>query len=219
MNHDGQSENLARIEKQHQDIERFILRLQTRVHSATVFNPYRDPALVNNLRHYLRAMIHWQGERCALLVGEAPGYRGCRLTGIPFSSGELLLGGQHRFFRELAPRLDIAVIEKEASASMVWECLERRRNLPLFWNTFPFHPHREGKAQSNRAPVAQEIREGRHYLEMLIEIYQPQCFAAVGRAAENALGLLFPAQKVRYIRHPSYGGKSDFVAGMKRFLK
>jgi len=34
-----------------------------------------------------------------LLLGEAPGYKGCRLTGVPFTSEKIL--SNHLFFKEL----------------------------------------------------------------------------------------------------------------------
>ncbi|MCL6416246.1 uracil-DNA glycosylase [Aestuariirhabdus sp. Z084] len=207
-------------------IDGFIAQLQARPHSDRVFNPYRDPLLANNLRTYLHAMTAVMGPKPALLVGEALGYKGGRLTGIPFSSGELLLTGRHRFLRQLAPKLTIVERDAEVSASLVWQTLERRRHLPLFWNAFPFHPHRSNLPGSNRAPSADEVKEGGEYLQALMAIYRPCRVAAIGRAAERALVALQSEgqegdqeRRVRYIRHPSYGGKADFVAGMARFLK
>ncbi len=197
----------------------FVEQLGRRPHSVTVFNPYRDAVLADNLRIYLRAMTKVMGARPAMLIGEAPGYLGCRLTGIPFSSGELFVNANHYFLKKIATKLKITEIAGEASATMVWQCLERRRNLPLFWNSFPFHPHRSGNARSNRSPTAEEVREGRSYLEALIDIYQPQRVAAIGRAAGRALQAVYPDHKVTYIRHPSYGGKADFVKGMEQFFK
>lgn len=56
-----------------------------------LFDPYGlwpdasgNGARRGNLADYLRLMA--RREPTLLLVGEAPGYRGCRLTGIPFTS-------------------------------------------------------------------------------------------------------------------------------------
>jgi hypothetical protein len=43
---------------------------------------------------------------------------------------------------------------------------------------------------------------------------RPHTLIAVGRKGEAAL-LLMRAQEFRVIRHPSHGGKSEFIAGLK----
>lgn len=43
---------------------------------------------VNNLKLYLKKMLKIKPKY--LLVGEAPGYKGCRWSGIPFTSEEIL---------------------------------------------------------------------------------------------------------------------------------
>ena len=62
--------------------------------SATVFNPYAGVDELSamrrhNLSLYLRRMAERQPR--LLLLGEAPGYRGCRVTGVPFTSESILL--------------------------------------------------------------------------------------------------------------------------------
>jgi len=43
--------------------------------------------------------------------------------------------------------------------------------------------------------------------------------AAIGRKAQKGLSEMKIAPEVRYIRHPSYGGKKDFVEGLAAFMK
>lgn len=46
-------------------------------------NPYRDEVCKYNLLNYLQ---HLKSNKVdIMLIGEAPGYRGCALTGIPFT--------------------------------------------------------------------------------------------------------------------------------------
>ena len=67
-------------------IPRFIRTLRKKENSDTITNPYRRKALADNLGFYLEQMSQIKG-KCVLLVGEAPGFKGCLHTGIPFSSG------------------------------------------------------------------------------------------------------------------------------------
>jgi uracil-DNA glycosylase len=191
--------------------------LSTRPNSPTVTNPYRRRVLQENLSHYLDAISSQKGRRI-LIVGEALGYRGGRLTGIPFSSERLLREAPHPFLRRLAPQLSLTSDTAEATASIVWEGLRRRRNIPLFWNAYPFHPHRANKPDSNRAPNAAEIAEGQRFLRLIIEFYQPATIAGLGRKGTAAAEKAFPENRIVALRHPSYGGKQEFLTGFNRLM-
>lgn len=145
-----------------------------------------------------------------MLIGEAPGYRGCAQTGIPFSSPHLLQ--THPFFKEMTPPGAADDTQKEPTASIVWQIFDRLDINPLCWNAFPFHPHREGVCRSNRRPTAAELDLGRPFLNQLITLCRPTAIAAVGRAAEIQLKRLNIPHI--YIRHPSHGGKKAFAAAL-----
>ncbi len=80
-----------------------------------------------------------------MLMDEAPGYRGCRLTGIPFTSEQIMLDGvltldllgTQRGYRLVDAR---APIRRESSATIVWDALVSFGFVPLLWAAFPFHP-------------------------------------------------------------------------------
>lgn len=172
-------------------------------------NPYRRPDALQNLRVYLE---HFAGRPVPLLlVGEAPGYRGCALTGIPFSSPHLL--GSRPFFSQLNPALPPGPRPKEPTATIVWQVFRQLEIRPLCWNAFPFHPHQAGKPSTNRRPGRAELDRGRLFLAELINLFQPEKIGAVGRTAERQLRIL--GLPHTYLRHPSYGGKKGFTLGLK----
>ena len=199
-------------------IREFVACLASRPHTQNSCNPYREPSARNNLVRYLEKVYSQRG-RPILLVGEALGYRGGLLTGIPFSSERLLRTAPHAFLRSLRDQLDIAGDTSEATATMVWGALAGRRKVPLFWNAFPFHPHRPGEPDSNRAPSGREVEESRLYLQQLARIFRPVKVAGLGRKGAQAAERALPGNKVTLLRHPSYGGKLEFEAGLERLLR
>jgi uracil-DNA glycosylase len=200
------------------EIRDFVDCLASRPDTEGTVNPYRSLIASNNLIHYLFALFRQPGRRI-LLVGEALGYRGGRLTGIPLSSERLLGAAPHPFLRALHPHLEIDGNTSEATATLVWGALAGRRRIPLFWNAFPFHPHRPGQPGSNRAPKAEEISEGQFYLERLATLYRPLLVAGLGRIGSLAAGRALPDQRILQLRHPSHGGKVDFEQGIARLLR
>jgi hypothetical protein len=153
------------------------------------FNQYADsPARRRRLAGYL------ESRRSApyLLVGEAAGYRGARVSGIPFTSERQLTGDG----------------PAEASATIVHRVLAELglEQQVLLWNVVPTHP---GTETSNRRPTAVEIAGGRVFLE---ELACGRRILPVGRLAERTLGL--PG-----IRHPSHGGAAAFRDGLVEWLR
>lgn len=164
-------------------------------------------ARLANLRHYLEQMATQRPR--LLLVGEAPGYRGGRLTGIPFTSpARLACGLPGLDFRQRPPNGAAPIAE--ATATMVWQAIGSWRPLPLLWNAFPFHPHRPGKPNSNRPPTAAEMALGRPFLAALLRLYPIESVVAVGRLAAAALRAAGVAHTA--VRHPSHGGRAAFQA-------
>lgn len=157
-----------------------------RARIGATFNQYAGSKL---LRERLTSYL---AERCdapLLLVGEAAGYRGARVSGLPFTSERQLTG--------TGPA--------EASATIVQRTL---RDLGLerevlLWNAVPTHP---GTERSNRPPTRREIAAGRPFLEALAP---GRRVLAVGRVAEAATG-------APYVRHPSHGGAAAFRAALAR---
>jgi hypothetical protein len=53
----------------------------------------------------------------------------------------------------------------------------------------------------------------------LNEIFKPSVVVGVGRKGVLAAQGAFPDRNVVAVRHPSYGGKADFVKGMDEVFK
>lgn len=200
-------------------LNEFYLALAKRKNSLTVFNPYRQSENLDNLKVYLEQMFALEGPRI-MLVGEAPGYKGGRLTGVPFSSGKLYSEIDHPFLKEIAPKLSLNpdTLTAENTASVVWRYLSDKPVIPLFWNAFPFHPHPSRIQKKNRGPSVAEIKEGAFYLTELVKAFNPSVVAGLGRAGTSCAQRVLPESDIRYIRHPSYGGKRDFITGMDSIL-
>ncbi|NLM12548.1 MAG: uracil-DNA glycosylase [Epulopiscium sp.] len=189
-----------------------------------VFNQYSYQFQENSTRRenlliYLNQM--YQLKPKVLLVGEAPGYRGCRLTGVPFTSEHLLmhnLDGLKLFGRENGYKLASKKpkLLKEATATIIWSTLVEHHLIALGWNAFPFHPHKKDNPTSNRAPLKKELELGQKPLLQIIELFDIKKIIAVGNKAEENLNLL--GISCNKVRHPAQGGKNDFVKGMKELL-
>ena len=120
-------------------------------------------------------------------MGEAPGYRGARVSGLPFTSERQLTGSG----------------PAEATATIVQRVLAElgATESVLLWNVVPTHP---GTETTNRAPSRAEIAAGAAFA---FELAGGRRAIAVGRIAAETLG-------APYVRHPSHGGARAFAEGL-----
>jgi hypothetical protein len=167
--------------------QRFVSRLAAAEIGET-FNFYRDGEGAELRCGRLREYLELRGGARLLLVGEAAGYRGARVSGIPFTSERQLTGE--------APA--------EATATIVQQTLAELELEPLCWNVVPTHP---GTPGSNRRPTRAEVEASRPFLE---ELAAGRRILAVGRLAAAVT-------RAPYIRHPAHGGAAEFRAGLLRF--
>lgn len=207
------------------DVHPFIDRLSQTDTAPDAYNPFgagENPynALRRaNLARFLQDVAE-RRPRIAL-IGEAPGYKGMRLTGVPLMSRRMLVRGipalemfgVERGYQDV-PEPGFERIQSEQSGTIAWTELAALGIVPLIWAAFPFHPHQLGKPLTNRAPRRVEVKVGATFLTELLELFQPQKVIAFGNVAFGSLTELgVPCVK---IRHPAQGGKNDFVAGLRR---
>ncbi len=172
-------------------VESLVRRLRAAQIGETT-NFYREGTGATRRCERLRAYLESRAEAPLLLVGEAPGYRGARVSGIPFTSERQLTG--------TGPA--------EATATIVHRVLAELglAEHVLLWNVVPTHP---GTEVSNRPPTAGEVEAGLAFVE---ELARGRRVVAVGRVAARALG-------VPYVRHPSHGGLARFRDGLLPFAR
>ncbi|MEW1806247.1 uracil-DNA glycosylase [Pseudarthrobacter sp. NPDC080039] len=173
----------------------------------------------HNLELYLQEMLDRRPS--VLLVGEAPGFRGMRITGVPFTN-RVILGGPANSFGLFGPGKgyvlppEAAGVAAEPTATVLWQVLEEVGLLPLLWSAFPWHPHQPGKPLSNRTPRPSETKLGTPFWQELAEMFGISSIVAVGNVAQHSLqrsGLSVPK-----IRHPAHGGRSGFKQGLEQLL-
>jgi hypothetical protein len=150
------------------------------------YNQYADsPVRRDRLSSYLETHRH----ASVVLVGESAGYRGARVSGIPFTSERQLTGAG----------------PAEATATIVHRVLAKLgvEDDVLLWNVVPTHP---GSETSNRRPTRAEVVAAAPFLD---ELARGRLVIAVGRLAAAAL-------EAPYVRHPSHGGAAAFEQGLQR---
>jgi uracil-DNA glycosylase len=165
--------------------------LVDRLARARIGATYNQYALSELRRSRLAAYLASRAGAETILVGEAAGYRGARISGIPFTSERQLTGAG----------------PAEATATIVHRVLAELglEEAVLLWNVVPTHP---GTARSNRPPTRREVADARPFLDALTRSRRA---IAVGRVAGTVLG-------VPHVRHPSHGGATLFAEGLRRML-
>jgi uracil-DNA glycosylase len=160
----------------------------------TTFNFYREGERASLLRARLAAYLEERADARLLLVGEAPGYRGTRVSGIPLTSERQLTGSG----------------PAEATATIVHRVLEELglSDHVLLWNVVPTHPHRTAEPATNRRPTPEEVTASSRFLR---ELASGRRVIPIGRLAHAALG-------GPYVRHPSHGGAAAFRAGLLEYI-
>ena len=200
-------------------INEFIKRIATYTQFENVENQYSElfkynRITKNNLLRYLENMLSLEPK--IVLIGEAPGYNGCRWSGIPFTAEKNLkyeYRKNHFFGLDNGFMVrDVNKLQSEASATIVWEYLHKVNIYPLIWNAFPFHPHKPNDTETNRKPSMIEIEFGKGILEELIHVYKIKNIIAVGNTAQETL--LKIGINSNKVRHPANGGKNEFITGM-----
>ena len=190
-----------------------------------LFNPWHDrcdddmPCDGPDAR-LARLAAHLSCKPKFILCGEAPSHRGCRHSGIAFTSECQLLAGEIPRISRMNGRLTIRDKPySERSATVVWDELRKLgiKESTILWNALPMHPHERGNEQSNRTPTSAELEFGKPALQRLVAEFPSAKVVAVGKKAGrllNSMGVVLAAT----VRHPANGGATAFARELKRLV-
>lgn len=182
--------------------------------SVNFYQGEEDSIVSSNLLQYLKKMQEINPS--VLLVGEAPGYKGCKLTGVPFTSEYQII--KEDFFKEEFKVRYPDKPDKELSAGAIWEVLRDVEDKPLIWNIYPFHPSKpDGR---NGKPRSRDIELGKEILAKLLLMFSIEKIYCIGRTSMFALQS-DPRYKhlyQGYVRHPAQGGRRECVNKLREIF-
>jgi len=195
----------------------------TSIHLDDVFNPYSDRCVLHDRadapqrrRANLLAVVEAAAEDGidSVWIARDLGYRGGRRTGLPLTD-EMHL----QTFSEIYGGLPLSRATKgppvaERTAAIIWKVLTQIDKPVFLWNIFPLHPFEPGDPLSNRCHTRAEREVFRDLLFTLLEMLRPKSVIAIGRDAHQSL--LELAIDCHAVRHPSYGGQTEFINGMNK---
>lgn len=184
-----------------------------------VFNPYVDRCAVHDLEdapsrrskallELLQMAVATEIE--ALWIGRDLGHRGGRRTGLALTDDVHLTIHATRWKISIE-RATTGSIVAERTAAVIWSMLALVSAPVFLWNVFPLHPHEPGDPFSNRTHRPHERAVGEALLAELVGMLRPRRLVAIGNDAAKVAFRLEAITKAVQVRHPSYGGQSDFV--------
>ena len=192
-----------------------------------VFNPWRDSDVLDihtgssaPFNRQLRLIAHFNVDPKYLLIGEAPSYRGCHFSGIPFTSEYLLGIGTVPRIEQTGRLTHRRMPWREPSAAIVWKALYDAgiADRVIMWNAFAWHPYKPGNRLTNRRPTDRELEAGMHVLGAVLAHFNGAIPVAIGRVAQGALEQLGITVACT-LRHPAYGGAKKFREGLRLLAK
>lgn len=208
---------------------------------SSLFNPWVDFDADNDLsssspahrfEHLQAYMRERESSARFLLIAEAPGYCGCKFSGLAMTSERALLasdqdlldshyflGPKHRTSK-FSPALKNNDGMLERTATIVWGKMMSaglQSHEFVLWNSFAWHPHLPGNRLTNRAPTKEEKAGGKEALRAFLDAFRGRTVLAIGDHSQGLLSEL--GVEVHKLRHPSYGGATIFREGVEALLR
>lgn len=186
-----------------------------------VFNPYRDVCEVHDRqdapalrRRNLRAILTSAVEQGldTIWMGRDLGYRGGRRTGLALTD-ERNLRTMHVVYPGVTlEKSTLGPEVAERTAAEIWAVIGRLARPPILWNVFPLHPHEPDDSFTNRRFSSRELAEVDGLNAELFRWLGITHVVSIGQDAASYAAKF--GVKVSCVRHPSYGGVSDFRRGI-----
>jgi hypothetical protein len=206
-------------------VKAFVAQLAT-LRFENVFNPYSEmcpihdrddaPAVrTNNLVSVLTAAI--DGGVHSFWIARDLGHKGGRRTGLALTDESNLENYANLLGAGSLQKATSTALVSENTARVVWERLLKINRRIFLWNIFPLHPHNSGDSLSNRHHNRFEREACAHLIQWLLDHLHPTQVVAIGGDAARALN----RQKLKFkgVRHPSFGGQSDFRHGINAIYR
>lgn len=201
-----------------ESIDKFVESLKDDGGLKNIQNPWKDPQNVENLKEFLKLRKHAK----YILVGEAPGWKGCLQSGVPFCDDYTI---EKILDKDLGKEQKI----KETSAQRIYAVFG---NNFIAWNAFPYQPCKSTTDRTNRTPSSDEIQYGLTKLKEFLQLFAgDKTVVLLGSKALNAWQQLvdkeqnqsFLSNECIKILHPSphadrYREKGG-MAGWKEYIK
>jgi hypothetical protein len=188
-----------------------------------VFNPYSSHCSVHDLPNAAKlrklALLEMlneasQREIDSLWIGRDLGYRGGRRTGVALTDDVHLNAYASRWGISIKrPTKGLPVGER--TAAVIWSVLALIETPVVLWNVFPLHPHESGEPFSNRSHNSCEGKVGEEFLVAMLMMLKPKRIVAIGNDAARVALRIAGSCEVFHIRHPSYGGQTEFLQQVK----
>lgn len=194
------------------------VRQLSAVRFENTFNPYADQCAVHDLpdaaQKRATALKAILDAACAVeidsfWIGRDLGYRGGRRTGLALTDDVHVTTHANRWNVPLTRPTGGSPVS-ERTASVIWGMLDQIASPVFLWNVFPLHPHEPDNQFTNRLHNARERRTGEEILGQLIKLLKPKRLIGLGNDAERALLSIAGDRHVVKVRHPSYGGQTEF---------
>ncbi len=188
-----------------------------------VFNPYSEHCGIHDLdgapqrrSNTLQLILDvaTKKEIDSIWIGRDLGYRGGRRTGLALTDDIHIHVHAKRWNMVVQPLTKGEQIA-ERTAAAIWNILSQIEVSIFLWNVFPLHPHEPNDPFSNRPHNAYERKIGEKVLNELVLLLKPRRLLAIGNDAARSAHRSIGWHEIVQVRHPSYGGYTQFMAQMR----